>query len=372
METIGVDTVVIGGGVIGLAIARSIALTGRHVTVLESENRCGTHTSSRNSEVIHAGIYYPADSLKARLCVAGKHLLYAYAGAERVAHHRVGKIIVATREDEVPVLERLVGQAARNGVTDLEWLSEAEVKDLEPSIIAVRGLLSPSTGIIDSHAFMIALRRDAENAGADIVVASPVLGGEVTAEGLELSVGGSEPVRLSCGAVVNAAGLRAQDVARSISGVPRESVPPQYFAKGHYFVLRGASPFRRLVYPVPVPGGLGVHVTLDMGGQARFGPDVSWLDDVDYSFDVDREKAFYAAIRHYFPGLADDTLSPGYTGVRPKLSPAGAPAADFVVQGPAEHGVAGLVNLYGIESPGLTAALALAEMVLPMLDARAG
>lgn len=366
-EVLELDAVVVGGGVIGLALARALALAGREVTLLEAESRLGNHTSSRNSEVIHAGIYYPEGSLKARLCVAGKARLYRYCSEQDVPHRRVGKLIVATREDEVPKLEAILEHARRAGVTDLEWLDAARIAELEPAVRAVRGLFSPSTGIIDSHGLMSALRRDAEQHGAQIVLESPVIDGRVTAGGIELRVGGAEPSTVRCRTLVNAAGLSAQSLARAIEGVPTSSIPGQFFAKGHYFTLSGGSPFRHLVYPVPVPGGLGVHVTLDLAGQARFGPDVSWLDGIDYAFDSGRDVAFYAAIRSYFPALAEGALVPGYTGIRPKLSPAGSPADDFVLQGPKVHGVPGLLNLYGIESPGLTASLALADAALAEL-----
>ena len=369
MPSLELDAVVIGGGVIGLAIARALAVSGRHVTLLEAEQQLGSHSSSRNSEVIHAGIYYATGSLKARMCVAGRDKLYEYCEREGVSHRRLGKIIVAAREDEIPVLERLKAQAEANGVLDLCWLDGTEISELEPAITAVRGLLSPATGIIDSHAFMSALRRDAERAGADVVLATPVLGGRVVDDGIELDIGGSDSVTVECRTVINAAGLRAQEVARSIEGIPVASIPPQYFAKGHYFVLSGRTPFRRLVYPVPAPGGLGVHLTLDLAGQARFGPDVSWVDGVDYSFDEARSDSFYEAIRRYFPGLTPGSLVPGYTGIRAKLGPAAAAGQDFVVQGPAQHGVAGLLNLYGIESPGFTSALALADHALQTLTA---
>jgi L-2-hydroxyglutarate oxidase LhgO len=361
------DAAVIGGGVVGLAIARALALAGREVTLIEAERRLGSHSSSRNSEVIHAGIYYAPGSLKARLCVAGRHALYDYCEREGVPHERLGKIIVASREDEIPALDRLKVQAEANGVNDLIWLDQAEIAALEPAISAKRGLLSPSTGIIDSHGFMSMLRRDAERAGASVVLSTPVLGGRVGSRGIELDIGGEEASTVLCRTVVNAAGLRAQEVARSIQGVPASSIPEQHFAKGHYFVLGGKAPFRRLVYPIPAPGGLGVHVTLDLSKQVRFGPDVSWLDAIDYAFDASRAESFYQAIRSYFPGLAADSLSPGYTGIRPKLGPEGSPAADFVVQGPALHGVPNLLNLYGIESPGLTSSLALAEHALGLL-----
>jgi L-2-hydroxyglutarate oxidase LhgO len=362
--TLELDALVIGGGVVGLAIARALAVAGRDVTLLEAEGVLGAHSSSRNSEVIHAGIYYPQGSLKARLCVAGRRALYDYCERRGVAHERIGKIIVATRDEEIPTLERLKTQAEGNGVTDLVWLDRAEIRTLEPAISAVRGLLSPSTGIVDSHGVMMALRQDAEQAGATVVVSTPVLAGRVVARGIELDIGGPDAATVLCRTVVNAAGLRAQEVAASIRGVPAASIPPQHFAKGHYFVLSGRAPFKRLVYPVPVPGGLGVHLTLDLAKQARFGPDVSWLDSVDYAFDPRRAAAFYDAIRCYFPALPDHSLVPGYTGIRPKLGPANAAAQDFVVQGPDVHGVPSLLNLFGIESPGLTASLALGELAL--------
>jgi L-2-hydroxyglutarate oxidase LhgO len=362
------DVVVVGAGVVGLAIARALALQGREVVVLEAERAIGTHTSARNSEVIHAGIYYGTGSLKARLCVAGKHALYAYCAERNVAHRRVGKVIVATRDDELPALDRIREQAARNGVDDLVPLTAREVKALEPNVTCRAGLWSPSTGIVDSHGLMTALRRDAEDRGASLVLASPVVAGGVREDGIELSTGGQEPARVLCRTLINSAGLWAPSLAQRIEGVPKEVIPQGSFAKGHYFVLSGAKPFSHLVYPIPVPGGLGIHVTLDLAGQARFGPDVSWIDDVDYSFDAAREDAFYQAIRTYYPALRDGTLTPGYTGIRPKLGPKGAPASDFVIQGPAEHGVAGLINLFGIESPGLTASLALADVVAGMLQ----
>jgi L-2-hydroxyglutarate oxidase LhgO len=365
METLELDAVVIGGGVVGLAVARALALAGHEVTVLEAESRLGSHTSSRNSEVIHAGIYYPNGSLKARLCVAGKERLYRYCAEMGVPHQRVGKLIVATRDEEVVALDGILEKASDNGVGDLEWLEARQIAELEPSVKAVGGLLSPSTGIIDSHEFMAALRRDAEAHGAQVALNSPLQSGEVLESGgFELRVGGGEPFTARCRTLVNAAGLTAQNVARSLRGLPPATIPRQYFAKGHYFTLSGRSPFRRLVYPVPVPGGLGIHVTLDMSGQARFGPDVSWIDGIDYAFDESRAASFYTAIRTYFPALSDGALTPGYTGIRPKLSPAGSPADDFVLQGPVAHGVPGLLNLYGIESPGLTSALALADLAL--------
>ena len=360
----GADVAVIGAGVVGLAVARALAHVGREVFPLESERSVGFHTSSRNSEIIHAGLYYPTGSLKARSCVAGRRALYSYCAERGVAHKPLGKILVATSSEEVPTLERIHNVAVANGVEDLTWLSASEVKELEPEVSAVRGLLSPSTGIVDSHALMSALRMEVEAAQGHVLLRTPVLSGRVQEDGIELVLGGEEPARVRFRLVVNSAGLWAQNVARSLQGLSKESIPPQRFAKGHYFVLSGKSPFRRMVYPVPVPGGLGTHVTLDLSGRAKFGPDVAWVDTPDYSFDETRAEAFYASIRRYYPGLQDGSLQPGYTGIRPKLSAEGEPAADFVVQGPRVHGIPGLVNLYGIESPGLTSALALAEHVV--------
>lgn len=367
MELERLDVAVIGAGVIGLAVARALALAGREVTVLESEPGIGVHTSSRNSEVIHAGIYYPTGSLKARLCVAGRTALYGYCEAREVGHARLGKIIVAVHDEEIAALERIKAQAEANGVHDLKWLDVAEVRSLEPAVTCVRGLLSPSTGIVDSHGLMNAFRLDAERAGAHVVVSTPIVSGEVHDDGIVLRTGGSDPTKVLCRSVVNCAGLWAQEIARRIEGLPASSIPQGWYAKGHYFVLSGKSPFSRLVYPIPVAGGLGVHVTMDLAGQARFGPDVSWVESIDYGFDETRAASFYPAIRTYFPALAEGALEPGYTGIRPKLSPAGAPAHDFVVQGPGDHRVPGLVNLYGIESPGLTASLALADQVKALL-----
>ena len=363
-----VDCVVIGAGVVGLAVARELALAGREVIVLEAAESIGTHTSSRNSEVIHAGLYYPKGSLKARLCIEGKHRLYAYCAERGVPHERIGKVVVAADESEIPAVESYVTKARANGVTDLEWLSADQLHELEPEVRCVAGFLSPSTGIIDSHALMLALQGDAENHAATVVFHSPVQGGAVSAAGVELHVGGAEPVTLACSTVVNSAGLFAPNVARSIQGIRPESIPPQYFAKAHYYTLSGRSPFQRLVYPVATNAFLGVHVTLDLGGQARFGPDVVWIDGVDYSFDHTREPLFYEAIRRYYPELKDGALQPGYTGNRPKISGPKEPAADFLIQGPKEHGVPGLVNLYGIESPGLTASMAIGEYVRGLLE----
>jgi L-2-hydroxyglutarate oxidase LhgO len=367
MPTEQVDTVVIGAGVVGLAIARAFALAGREVVVLESESAIGTGTSSRNSEVIHAGIYYPPGSLKAGLCVAGRLALYPYLAERGIAHRRCGKLIVATDAGQIAGLERLQAQARANGVGDLRMLSGAGARALEPRLSCVAALESPSTGIVDSHAFMLGLRGDAESGGAMIALRSPVVAGRVREGGIELEVGGAGPMRLLARTVVNSAGLFAQDLARSIEGFPAERIPPCYYCKGNYFGLSGRSPFARLVYPAPESAGLGVHLTLDMAGRARFGPDVEWIERIDYDVDPDRGRVFYDAIRRYWPGLKDGSLQPAYCGIRPKIQARGEPARDFLVEGPQEHGVAGLVNLFGIESPGLTAALAIGEHVLGLL-----
>jgi L-2-hydroxyglutarate oxidase LhgO len=364
MGSIAADVAVIGAGVVGLAVARALARAGREVFVLEQERFVGFHTSSRNSEVIHAGLYYPPGSLKARFCVAGQRALYDYCAERGVPHRRTGKLIVATRDEEIPALQRILDNARASGVETLRWVDAAEIHALEPEVRAARGLFSPTTGIIDSHALMEALRGDAEAAGARLLLRTPVRSGRVEGGGVTLDLGGDEPAAVGFRLVVNSAGPWAQAVARGIEGFPASSVPVQRFARGHYFVLSGRTPFRHLVYPVPVPGGLGTHVTLDLAGRARFGPDVQWIDGVEYGFDESRAGAFYDSIRSYYPALADGALEPGYTGVRPKLSGPGEPPADFVVQGPADHGVPGLVNLYGIESPGLTAALPLAQRVV--------
>lgn len=355
-----VDAVVVGAGVIGLAVGRALALAGRDVLVLEAEAAIGTGTSSRNSEVIHAGIYYPAGSLKARLCVEGRRALYAYAANRGFAARPLGKIIVATNENQCGELDRIAMAAAANGVDDLRRIEAAEVAEMEPEVAAVAALHSPSTGIVDSHAYMLALRGDIENAGGAVVLHAPVVGGRAVTEGIELDVGGAEPITLSARTVIVAAGLGAIELARSIAGVDPGKVPALHLAKGNYFALSGVkSPFRRLVYPVPEPGGLGIHATIDLGGDVRFGPDVEWIDRIDHSVDPARAERFYAAIRRYWPGLPDGALHPTFAGIRPKLAGPGEAAADFRIDGPAEHGVSGLWTLYGIESPGLTSSLAI-------------
>ena len=362
-----IDCIVIGAGVIGLAVARLLALAGREVILLEREGAIGTGISSRNSEVIHAGIYYPKDSLKAKFCVAGRKALYPFCAAHGVEHRNCGKIIVATTEAQMPELEGLKKAAAANGVADLAWMTPADVHAMEPAVFCVGALWSPSTGIIDSHGLMLAYQGEAEAHGAAIAFMSPVLGGRVEDDGILLEVGGAEPSSLKAQIVVNSAGLHAQAVAASIAGVPSNAIPPCYYAKGNYYTLLGRPPFNHPIYPVPEHAGLGVHVTLDLGGRARFGPDVEWVERIAYDVDPRRAERFYAAIRRYWPGLPDGGLSPGYAGIRPKIAGPGEPAADFVIQGPREHGVPGLVNLFGIESPGLTASMPLADDALRAL-----
>ncbi len=354
------DAVVIGAGVVGLAVARALAMAGREVVILEAEDAIGSHTSSRNSEVIHAGIYYPARSLKARSCVAGRELLYEYCVSRGVPHRRSGKLIVAGEHQEAE-LEGIQEKAHANGVTDVVWMTRAQALALEPELSCVAALYSPSTGIVDSHALMLAYLGDAEAHGAMLALRSALQRVVIRDDHFELQVGGSEPVR--CSVLVNSAGLRAQTVARMMEGFPEKAIPRELYAKGNYYSLARRAPFSRLVYPVPEPGGLGVHVTLDLAGQARFGPDVEWVERVAYDVDPRRAERFYAAVRRYWPALPDGALVPGYAGIRPKTAGPGEPAPDFQIQGPAAHGIAGLVHLFGIESPGLTASLALADTV---------
>jgi L-2-hydroxyglutarate oxidase LhgO len=355
------DCIVVGAGVVGLAVARRLALAGREVIVLEAADAIGTETSSRNSEVIHAGIYYATGSLKARLCVAGKEALYAYCAARGIPHKRLGKLIVATNEREEAGLAALEAKAEANGVYDLTRLGAAEVRRLEPALRCTAALLSPSTGIVDSHAYMLSLQGEAEAAGAVVAFETPLARGAAADGGIVIETGGAAPMRLLCNLLVNCAGLDAPAVSRCIAGAAR--IPTPYLAKGSYFMLAGRAPFTRLIYPMPEPGGLGVHLTLDMAGQARFGPDVEWVSERRYEVEPRRAEKFYAAIRSYWPALPDGALAPGYSGIRPKISAPEAPAADFVIHGPAETGVHGYAALYGIESPGLTASLAIAEAV---------
>ena len=375
MEHVG--AAVIGAGVIGLACARLLARRGIETLILERNESFGHETSSRNSEVIHAGLYYPGGSLKAALCVAGRRQLYDFCRSHAVNHRRCGKLIVATASADEERLAALHRQGEANGIDDLRWLSAAEAHALEPELACTAALLSPSTGIVDSHGLMLALLGDAERAGAVLARRSPLRGGLIEAAGIVLECGGDESLRLRSALVINAAGLWATDVAASLAGFPAAALPATHHAKGNYYALTSRAPFSRLIYPLPEPGGLGIHLTLDLAGQARFGPDVEWLPDplpgvplgnFDYGVRDGRADAFATEIRRYWPRLSTTALQPAYAGIRPKLAGAGEPAADFLIQGPAQHGVPGLVNLFGIESPGLTACLAIADRVVSELQ----
>jgi L-2-hydroxyglutarate oxidase LhgO len=358
-----VDCVVIGAGVIGLAVARKLAQAGREVIVLEEAEAIGTITSSRNSEVIHAGIYYRAGSWMARMCVDGKHALYRYCSERGIPHRNSGKLIVATNPKETEKLQSIKAHAEANGVLDMQLLTGDAACALEPALACDAALLSPSTGIIDSHAYMLSLRGEAEDAGAAFAFHTPLIRAKATAGVIEIEAGGEAPMTLQCSLLVNAAGLSATTVARNIEGMPLERIPTAYLAKGNYFSCNARAPFSRLIYPVPEPGGLGVHLTLDMAGQARFGPDVEWVDAIDYAVDPARAERFYPAIRRYWPTLPDGALMPSYSGIRPKIVPPAVAVQDFLIQGPRDHGVDGLINLFGIESPGLTSSLAIADHV---------
>ncbi len=377
-----VDCVVIGAGVVGLAVARALAMAGRDVTIVEAAHAIGTGISSRNSEVIHAGIHYRPGSLKARLCVRGNLLMYAFCAARHVQARRIGKLVVATDESQRAALDHVFVNARASGVDDLEPLDVAQVAAIEPAVACVAAAWCPSTGIVDSHALMRALLADAEAHGAMLALSSRVDRGRVAADGIELHVssGGGAPFAIEAALVVNCASLDATRIARAIEGVPAASIPTIHLAKGSYFALSGRAPFRHLIYPLPEPGGLGVHVTPDLGGQVKFGPDVEWLPDhslddqqpdapLDFTVDPQRVGHFVAAVRRYWPALPVDALVPAYAGIRPKLSGRGEPAADFMIAGPDVHGVAGLVNLFGIDSPGLTSSLAIAEHVAAMVAA---
>ena len=367
-----VDAVVVGAGVVGLAVARALALVGLETLVLERCDAIGTGISSRNSEVIHAGIYYATGSLKARLCVLGREQLYAYCESHGVTYRRCGKLLVATDQTQHAKLKLIEAQARSNGVLDLQWLSAAQVQALEPELCATAALLSPSTGIVDSHALMLALQGDLERAGGSLAVRAPVEAIECGSDRHVLRVGGEVPMALAARVVVNATGLWAPGLAAQTRGLADRFVPAAHYAKGSYYALASRSPFSHLIYPIPEEAGLGVHLTLDLAGRARFGPDVEWITpaspaEIDYRVDLARAAVFEAEIRRYWPGLPAGALQAAYSGVRPKLRSPGHAVHDFVLQGPAEHGVGGLMNLFGIESPGLTASLAIAYEVLMRL-----
>jgi len=362
VERAEVDCVVIGAGVVGLACARRIAHSGREVLILEAEGDIGSGVSARNSEVIHAGIYYPTGSLKARLCIAGREQLYAYCADHGVTARKIGKLVVATMSEQLPALHKLMEQAQANGVDDLALLTADQARKLESQLACIAAFHSPSTGIIDTHGLMLSLLGEAEARGAALARHAPVERGWLEDDGrVTLQVGGPDRMQVTARLLVNAAGLGAQQIARTLQGYPADRIPPLHYARGSYFSLSGPSPFSRLIYPMPEAAGLGVHLTLDLAGQARFGPDVEWIDRLDYDVDPRRGDAFYAAIRTYWPNLRDGALQPAYAGIRPKIQAPGAAAADFRIDGPEVHGLTGQVHLYGIESPGLTSSLAIAD-----------
>lgn len=357
-----VDCIVIGAGVVGLAVARAMARKGREVIILEKADAFGTETSSRNSEVIHAGVFYVHGSLKERLCIEGRDKMYAFCDAYGVTYKRSTKLIYAADDGERDGLKALQKHAADSGV-HLTWLSAADAKRLEPELHCAAALHSPLSGIVDSHALMLAFLGDAEAHGASIAYNSPVIGGRGTEGGVEIETGGPDAMHLTARTVINCAGLGAQGIGRAIQGVRPASVPPQHYAKGSYFYLSGKAPFSRLIYPLPGRASLGLHYTRDLSGQGRFGPDLEWVDAIDYRVQEKRERLFYGEIRRYWPGLPDGALRPGYSGIRPKIQGPGEHAKDFLIQMPAETGVNGFVALYGIESPGLTSCLAIADWV---------
>ena len=362
-----VETIIVGAGVVGLAIARSLAQAGREVLVLEAADVIGSITSSRNSGVIHAAIYYAPGSLKAKDCLAGRDLLYAYLAERGLPHRRCGKLIVATGEAQLPRLFELKANAESCGVTDLRWLTPAEVRQMEPQVSCVAALHSPATGILDVHAYMLSLQGDMEAAGGVIALQSPLIRAEPAGDGFVVTVGGDPTMEIGCHTLINAAGLNAQAVARSIAGLDPTTIPPQMLAKGSYFSLNGPPPFQMLIYPLPEPGSSGLHATCDLGGRIRFGPDIEWVETLDYRVDPARVSLFETAIRRYWPALPDNGLQPDYSGIRPKLGKTSPHDSDFMIQTERKHRLPGLINLYGIESPGLTASLALAERVKGLL-----
>ncbi|PKR55310.1 NAD(P)/FAD-dependent oxidoreductase [Thalassospira marina] len=365
-----IETIVVGAGVVGLACARALAQSGREVMIIERHDAIGTETSSRNSEVIHAGIYYPKGSLKAALCVSGKQTLYQYCAERGINHRNTGKLIVATHDDQIDALRQIEKHANGNGVTDLVWRTAVEIGKREPALKCVAALESPSTGIIDSHGLMVSLLGDAEIAGATLALNTDVISGR-NENGLHVlqtrDVAGEE-MEISCKELIIASGLHSQTLAHNLTGLPAQAVPPQHYARGIYFTLGGKSPFSTLIYPAPEQAGLGIHLTLDLGGQARFGPDVEWVDAPDYTVNESRRAMFADAIRRYYPDLDETALQPGYAGIRPKIQSKGEAARDFMISGPESHGIDGLVSLYGIESPGLTASMAIGDYVCAKLN----
>lgn len=363
-----IDCVVAGAGAIGLAVARELAQSGRDVLIVEADEAFGRGVSSRSSEVIHAGMYYTPGSLRAQLCVEGKWLLYDFMKKHNVAHTNCGKLIVACDPGEVATLEAIIAKGAANGVDDLEMLDESQARALEPELKCVAAVLSPSTGMMDSAGVMLALLGEAENAGATLATRSPVAGGRVGSRQIEIDIDGAEPMTIGCNLFVNSTSLNAPQVAANLQGLDAGHVPKAYYGKGSYFSIAGKVPFARLIYPCPVVGGLGVHLTIDVGGQARFGPDVEWVDEPNYEVDPARGDDFYAMVRRYWPALQDGSLQPSYAGVRPKIVPPGNHIQDFRIDGPQVHGVPGLINLFGMESPGLTSSLAIGRYVVKLTN----
>ena len=358
------QVMVIGAGVVGLAIAREAVLRGHDVIMAEAADGIGTGTSSRNSEVIHAGLYYPTGSKRALHCPRGRRMLYAYCASHGIPHRKIGKLFIVTKDADIPKLEAIHAQALANGVENVTMLEAAAAKRMEPALSCVAAFHSAETGIVDSHRFMLALEGDVEDRGGVIAFNTPIEHIARDRASWRVDFGGAEPGSITVDAVINSAGHGAQRLAHATDGYPAARVPKHMLAKGNYFGFGGRAPFSRLIYPAPVPGGLGIHITLDLAGRMRFGPDVEWIDTMDFNVDPRRGDAFYAAIRTYWPGLPDNSLFPDYAGIRPKVTGPGEPAADFVIDGPAEHGLPGLVHLFGIESPGLTSALSLAEEVV--------
>ncbi|GLQ07714.1 NAD(P)/FAD-dependent oxidoreductase [Sneathiella chinensis] len=362
-----IETIVIGAGVIGLAIARELSRRGQEVLILEEAPHFGEGTSSRNSEVIHAGIYYPKDSLKARFCVDGKKRLYRYCEDHAIPHQRTGKLIVATTPEETGILAAIQEKARNNGVDDIRRLSRAEAEALEPAVRCEGALLSPSTGIIDTHQYMLSLVGEIESHGGAIAYLSPFEKADILPGGFQVEAGG---MTLTARKLINSAGLQAQGVAENIRGLDAAHIPTRHLTKGSYFTMHAPSPFRHLIYPVPNTASLGIHVTLDLAGQIRFGPDQQWVDDLQYDVDPARADDFYDAIRKYYPDLKDGSLIPAYSGIRPKIQGPNDPAMDFAIYGMDQHGVPGLINLFGMESPGLTSSLAIADHVADLLERR--
>jgi L-2-hydroxyglutarate oxidase LhgO len=367
MSEFDTDVVVVGAGAVGLACAYTLTRKDHSVVVLERERRIGSGVSSRNSEVVHAGLYYPTGSLRARLCIEGRRRLYAFLDAHNVAYDRCGKLVVATEESEIPALDRIESQAALNGVEGISRLSGAEARALEPEVRAAAALLSAETGVFDSHGYMLALRGEIEAAGGAIALATPFESAEPLADGLLVRAGGEEPMELTARALIIAAGLGGQAAAARVRGYPAGQIPALHYGKGNYFTIDMKAPFHRLIYPPPIPGALGTHYRRDLGGKAHFGPDLEWVDREIYEVNPARAESFYAAIRKFWPALPDGALVPDYVGVRPKIHGPGEPQPDFRIDGPERHGLSGVIALFGIESPGLTSSLAIGEAVAERL-----